>query len=117
MNAYNNFFTAWGEADQAKQAEVVAAAVTADMRYADPMTDAPLTGPDAVAGYISQFIQMVPGASATVVDCCERDGIARITVEFRMPDGAAKPGQYFGQTDDTGRITRLVGYAGLGVPV
>ncbi len=114
--AFETFFDAWGETDAAAQAGAVASVFGEFGSYADPMTDAPLTGPDAVAAYIANFTRMAPGAVAQVVDEVARDGVARVTVEFRMPDGKAQPGQYFAELDADGRIARMVGFAGLGVP-
>ncbi len=33
-----------------------------------------------------------------------------------MADGAKQHGQYFVEVDDAGRITRMIGFVGLGAP-
>ena len=115
-NAVKQFFDAWGEADSQKQADQIAAVLSPEARYVDPRTSEPLIGPQAVAGYVSQFTAMAPGAVAEAVDVGERDGVMRATVEFRMADGMVQLGQYFVEADEAGNLTRLVGFVGTGTP-
>ena len=46
----------------------------------------------------------------------ETKGHFRATVEFAMADGKKQHGQYFIETDQTGRATRMIGFVGLGDP-
>jgi len=108
------FFDAWGEADKATQASMIAEALSADARYADPRTPEPLNGSEVVAGYVAQFTEMAPGGVADTVDVATSDGVIRATVEFRMSDGMAQLGQYFAEADADGKLTRLVGFVGNG---
>ncbi len=108
------FYGAWSETDKVKQAEAVAAALSAEARYVDPRTPDPLVGPAAVADYVAQFTEMAPGAVATVAQVDERDGIARATIAFVMPDGNRQMGQYFVQADTDGQLSHLVGFVGTG---
>ena len=61
------------------------------------------------------FVANAPGAKAVVVDTQTRHGVTRATVAFRMADGMEQMGQYFVE-QDTGGITRMVGFVGTGVP-
>ena len=56
----SKFFTAWGDSNSASQAATIAEALAVDARYADPRTEAPLIGPEAVSNYVAQFAQMAP---------------------------------------------------------
>ena len=55
-------------------------------------------------------------AVAAVVDTQVQHGMTRATVAFRMKDGMEQMGQYFIDSNDTGAITRVVGFVGTGVP-
>ncbi|MDA9008780.1 nuclear transport factor 2 family protein [Alphaproteobacteria bacterium] len=112
----NKFFAAWGDADNNAQAKTIAETLANDARYADPRTEAPLIGPEAVANYVAQFAQMAPGAMVEAVDVAERDGITRATVEFKMANGMVQMGQYFIEMDASGKLSRLVGFVGTGTP-
>jgi hypothetical protein len=112
----HKFFTAWGDANRATQVTSISEALTDDARYSDPRTEAPLIGPKAVTGYVAQFAEMAPGAVVEAVDVAERDGVTRATVEFRMANGMVQMGQYFIESDNSGKLSRLVGFVGTGTP-
>ena len=109
------FFSAWGMADPDTRRAAIAAAFAPGARYADPMTEAPLEGAEAVAAYVDKFTEMAPGATAEVVDRQDRHGTTRATVAFRMADGMVQHGQYFVEYDGE-RIARMVGFVGTGAP-
>lgn len=108
------FFDAWGMADPNDRLTAVRAAVAADASYADPRTDAPLIGPDAMAEYIGMFAQSAPGAVAEVVSADARNDVTRATIAFKMPNGMEQAGQYFVEHRSDGLITRMVGFVGNG---
>lgn len=109
------FFSAWSMTDAEERGQTIADALASDALYADPMTEAPLTGPDAIAAYVGKFTEMAPGATASVVDAQDRHGTTRATVEFRMADGKAQHGQYFVEYE-AGKIARMIGFVGTGAP-
>lgn len=108
------FFNAWCDGNAEAQMAVLSDVLSTSVRYADPRTDDPLEGVAAVAAYVAQFAQMAPGAVAQVIDADTRDGLTRATVEFTMPGGMSQMGQYMIETDAEGRLTRLVGFKGVG---
>lgn len=107
------FFSAWGEADAATRADAIRAAMTDAATYADPRTSDPLTGADAVAGYVGLFVEMSPGAQAVVIKSDTNGASERATIAFRMADGKEQLGQYFIDHDGN-KIARMVGYVGTG---
>ncbi len=111
--ALETFFSAWSIADTAEAAAKVAEVYPADGLYEDPMTPEPLTGPEAIAAYVSQFTAMAPGATATVTDTQTQHGKTRCTVEFKMADGMVQHGQYFAVVVD-GQISTMTGFVGTG---
>ena len=111
-----SFFAAWGEPDAEARATTLNAAVAPAFTYADPRTQDPIHDGDALAAYVGMFSQYAPGATAQVVNLANIGDAFRATVEFAMPDGKKQLGQYFGDTDETGRITRMTGFVGLGEP-
>ena len=50
------------------------------------------------------------------VDVAERDGVTRAAVEFRLANGMVQMGQYFIESDNSGKLSRLVGFVGTGTP-
>lgn len=110
------FFSAWGTEDAATRSAAIDRAVKPKGTYADPMTDTPLEGPEAIGDYVSGFTPNAPGATATVVDTQERHGWIRATVVFRMADGMAQNGQYFLRLAASGKIAEMIGFSGTGVP-
>ena len=115
MTEIETFFGAWSMSDAEARAAAVGAALQPDASYADPRTDAPLSGPDAIAEYVGMFSQMAPGAEAVVVKSDTIQNAARVTVAFRMADGKEQLGQYFVEPA-SGKISRMTGFVGIGAP-
>lgn len=110
------FFDAWAMSDAALRKSAVQASVGAGATYADPRTDTPLIGPDAISDYVGMFAQSAPGAVADVVGNETRAGMTRATIAFKMPNGMEQMGQYFVSHGDDGLIDRMVGFVGTGTP-
>ena len=108
----SDFFAAWADGS----ADKINSAVTPDATYRDPRTPEPLTGPDAMTGYVAMFAQHAPGAVADVVNVSTSGPCTRATVAFKMADGMVQHGQYFCDIAEDGRIARMVGFVGLGAP-
>lgn len=106
-------------ADNAARAEAIASAFTDAGTYADPRSQGVLSGPAAIAGYVSMFSANAPGWTAKVVKSDDSGSMTRATVAFggMGPDGneMVQHGQYFVETED-GKITRMVGFVGTGAP-
>jgi len=108
-------FSAWGDPSPEERAAKTDAVLGPNFIYADPNTPDPVTGRDAYLGYITQFGEMMPDASAKVVMVSEHHGYARATVDFIAGSNRMMRGQYFADIND-GQITRLVGFVGMGEP-
>jgi hypothetical protein len=114
-DALIDFFAAWAVADAAKRNSLIDGALGASILYADPRTEAPLTTADAVKEYVSMFSKMAPGMPVAVVHTSTTLNFARATVHFGAGD-QQQSGQYTADLDDNGKITRLVGFVGMGAP-
>ena len=112
----DSFFTAWGEGDTAKRADMVRDAMAEIFTYTDPNAPEPINDIGALVEYIGMFTQYAPGATARVAALSEVKGHYRATVAFEMADGKTQHGQYFIDCDADGRMIRMVGFAGLGAP-
>lgn len=115
-NSTTNFFDGWSMADDALRLRKISAAFDPQGSYADPMTDAPLEGAEAVSDYVGNFTKAAPGATVSVVKSDTRHGVERATISFQMADGNAQTGQYFVEHGTDGRIVRMVGFVGTGAP-
>ena len=115
-DAITTFFEAWGMSDADARLLAIQASFAKTATYADPRTDTPLTGPSAVADYVGMFAMSAPGAVADVSGLDTRDGVARATITFKMPDGMKQLGQYFVEHNKNGLIARMVGFVGTGAP-
>ena len=115
MSEIKTFFAAWGMTEASARDAAIRNAVTDSVTYADPRTETPLSGPDALSSYIGVFTEMAPGATANVVKEDSIQGMARVTVAFRMADGKEQHGQYFVEPSQ-GKITRMTGFVGTGTP-
>lgn len=109
----NLFFSAWGESDADARGTALSAVLAQDVYYADPNTPDPLHGADAVIGYIAMFSANMPGGGAAVAALDEHNGHVRATVDFLKDGTAMMRGQYFADLE-AGKITRLVGFTGMG---
>jgi hypothetical protein len=109
------FFSAWGDPSPESRAQKTDAAGSPKFYYSDPNAPAPLTDSDAYLTYLAMFGDMAPGATARVVAVDARDSFARITVDFVITQSMIKRGQYFADLAE-GKITRIIGFAGMGEP-
>lgn len=112
---FHTFFSAWGDPSAESRAAKTGAALASPFYYADPNAPEPITDRDAYLAYVKIYGDMMPGGSAEVVDISEHSGHARLTVAFCKDGTPMQYGQYFADVED-GKITRLVGFAGLGAP-
>lgn len=110
-----DFFEAWSIEDADTRNAQVASSLSDTVFYVDPRTDAPLTTKDAVSDYVGMFSQMAPGMPVSVGNISTTLEFYRATVLFGPP-GKAQTGQYFIEKDGDGKLTRLVGFVGLGDP-
>ncbi len=79
------------------------------------MRPTPIRSVEAFLGYIAQFSQNMPGASATVIEPVDlHHGHARCNVRWDFGAGKQMVGQYFAGLDAAGRITSVVGFPGKG---
>ena len=108
-------FSAWGDPSADGRADKTDAAIGSKFYYVDPNVPAPITGRDDYLAYIAKFGEMMPGASASVVAVSAHNDHARATVDFLKDGNRMMRGQYFADLDD-GRITRLIGFTGMGEP-
>lgn len=108
-------FSAWGDPSADGRASKTDAAIAPDFYYADPNSPGPITGRDGYLAYIAQFGEMMPGATARVVAVAAHNDHARATVDFLRDGEHMMRGQYFADMKD-GKITRLIGFTGMGEP-
>ncbi len=113
--AINAFFTAWAIEDDTARDAQVRGSLGSTILYADPRTEAALTSADDVASYVGQFSKMAPGMPVSVAAISTTLGFARATVQFGAGDHS-QWGQYTADLDDAGKITRLIGFVGMGAP-
>jgi hypothetical protein len=92
------------------------ATLSETFEYLDPRTPDPVTDIDALIAYVAMYSDYSPGATAKAVHLSQTGVHARATVEFAMPDGKVQHGQYFVTLDAGGKLTRLIGFVGLGTP-
>ena len=111
----NTFFSAWGDPSPESRAEKSRAALASEFYYADPNAPDAITDFDAYLAYVKIYGDMMPDGSARVVGIAQHHGHARATVAFCKDGTPMQHGQYFADIKD-GKITRLVGFAGLGEP-
>ncbi len=111
----SNFFAAWGDDSAEGRAALVAPAIGDTFHYADPHSPAPITSAGDFLDFVAGFAKSAPGARAEVVGPADsHNGHFRCTVRFVMGPDKAMTGQYFGDLDDAGKITRIVGFVGKG---
>jgi len=111
--AVESFFTAWSEGDATTRDAQVKGALGTGIFYADPRTDAPLTDADAVCEYVGMFSKMAPGMPVSVASMSTTLTFVRATVRFGDGD-QGQLGQYIVDLDDAGKITRMIGFVGVG---
>ena len=116
MQAIHDFFKAWGISDAEARADLIARSVSDDVHYADPRTPEPITSASALAEYVGMFSAAAPGAVAKVLHLSTTAGMQRASVAFVMADGMQKMGQYFIETNEDDKPSRMIGFVGLGEP-
>ncbi|MEM7079788.1 MAG: nuclear transport factor 2 family protein [Pseudomonadota bacterium] len=113
------FFAAWQVESADARSDLITAAVTADVEYADPNAPAPIHGAHALAEYVGMFSASAPGWSARVLVCDTIAETTRATVAFGGPgpDGSDQQqlGQYFVEFRGE-QISRMIGFVGIGAP-
>ena len=114
-NLLETLFSAWGDPSHDGRAGKTDAAIGGYFYYADPNTPNPVTGRDNYLAYIAMLVEKIPGATARVVAVSEHNGHARATVDFLKDGQQMMRGQYFADITG-GRITRLIGFTGMGEP-
>lgn len=114
-DALNQFFTAWAMSDADARNAQIDGALGGTIAYADPRTEAVLTDAAAVKNYVGMFSQMAPGMPVSVANISTTLNFARATVQFGAGD-QCQWGQYTADLDDAGKITRLIGFVGMGAP-
>jgi len=109
----HTLFSAWGDPSGDVRAEKTDAAIGTPFYYADPNTPEPLHDRASYLAHIAKFGDMMPGASARVVATSTTHNHVRATVDFLKDGTPMMRGQYFADIKD-GKITRLVGFPGMG---
>lgn len=110
-----DFFSAWAVEDETARNAIIDSSLAAAIFYVDPRTESPLTDHGAVKDYVGQFSMMAPGMPVSVVHLTKTLNFARATVQFGAGE-QSQFGQYTADIDDAGKITRLVGFVGVGAP-
>ena len=115
-DAVDVFFACWGTTDIKQRTDAISRACNSDFYYVDPNSSAPITTLHAMIAYLAQFSAMMPGASAQVVAQSAHNGHVRATVDFINDGKKMMRGQYFGDLDSEGKLTRVIGFTGTGEP-
>lgn len=110
-----DFFAAWAIEDADARNAQIDGTLGADVYYADPRTEAALTSTDAIKEYVGMFSQMAPGMPVAAVNVSRTLNHARATVHFGAGE-RAQSGQYIADLDGDDKITRMVGFVGMGAP-
>ncbi len=108
-----DFFAAWTNTDADARVALISGAMADGATYADPRTEAVMTDTAAMAEYVGMFATM--GMPVTVVNTSTTLGHIRATVQFGEGE-QSQMGQYTVDMNDSGKITRMVGFAGMGEP-
>lgn len=109
----HTLFSAWGDPSGDGRAEKTDAAIGTPFYYADPNTPEPLRDRTSYLDHIAKFSDMMPGASVKVAAISTTHTHVRATVDFLKDGAPMMRGQYFADVKD-GKITRLIGFPGLG---
>ena len=113
--AISEFFAGWGEATAEGRAKMIVPALGATFHYADPHAPEPITSTEAFLSFVAEFAANAPGASVGVLDPVDtHNGHFRCSVRFEMGRNMSIIGQYFGDLDAAGKITRMIGFVGKG---
>ena len=114
--AIEDFFSAWSMQDPDAQASLITQCVAQGGTYSDPRSGARLSGPTAIAEYVSMFSANAPGWSAEITESDTINNYTRAIVKFggKGPDGQdmAQYGTYFVDLDENGLIVAMAGFVG-----
>jgi len=111
--AIEDFFYAWTQTDADTRTGLITGAFAQGAFYADPRTENPLTDVAAISEYVGMFSQMAPSMPVSVTNVSTTLTFARATVLFGTTE-QGQNGQYIVDLDGDGKITRMVGFAGMG---
>jgi hypothetical protein len=110
--AIDNYVAAWNETDDAKRDELLAASVSPDLWYRDPMLEA--DSREAFSGVLAFVQQNFPGHMLTRTS--EVDGhrdLVRFNWALGLPGEApAFAGVDVAKYDGEGKLHRIIGFAG-----
>ena len=109
------FFEAWSIGDAEKRNAQIDGSIADTIFYADLRTPEPITDGAALKDYVAMFSQMAPGMPVSVGKISTTLEFVRATILFG-PVGQAQTGQYTIETDPNGKLTRMIGFVGLGEP-
>ena len=112
--AFETFFKAWGQRDDAARTEAIEGAMSSGFVYADPRSPGEVSDLGPLADYVAAFGANAPGWIAEVKRDDTTQGWHRLLVEFGDGDQMRQHGTYFGKLDAAGRIETLVGFVGAG---
>lgn len=114
LESLENYFAAWAEADGTKRASLLESAWSDDGVYIDPT--AHVAGRDALVEHIGSFRGNEQFKGFTIDQVTEIDvhhNSFRFGWEMRNAAGmTVSPGIDYGEFDDEGRITKIVGFFG-----
>ena len=114
-SALSDFFAGWGNTDADGRAEQIASAIGDNFHYADPHAPAPITTLADMLEFVAAFTENAPGATAEVLAPVDlHNGHFRCTVRFVMGPDMAMTGQYYGDLNSDGKISRIIGFVGKG---
>ena len=110
--AIDNYVAAWSETDDAKRSELLAASVSEDLWYRDPMLEA--DSREAFSSVLAFVQENFPGHVLTRTSAVDghRD-LVRFNWALGKPGEApAFTGVDIAKFDDEGKLHRIIGFAG-----
>ncbi len=114
-SALTEFFAGWGNTNAEGRAKQFASAIGDSFYYADPHATDPTRSLDEFLTFVDAFAKNAPGATANVTEPVDlHNGHFRCTVNFVLGADMSMTGQYFGDLDTAGKITRMIGFVGKG---
>ena len=110
--AVDNYVAAWNETDDAKRNELLAAAVSEDLWYRDPMLEA--DSRDAFSGVLAFVQENFPGHILTrTSDLDGHRDLVRFNWALGLPGKEpAFAGVDVAKFDSDGKLHRIIGFAG-----
>ena len=110
--AIDNYVAAWNETDDAKRDELLAASVSPDLWYRDPMLEA--DSREAFSGVLAFVQQNFPGHVLTrTSDVDGHRDLVRFNWALGLPGEApAFAGVDVAKYDGEGKLHRIIGFAG-----